>query len=123
MFDQRSWSLELEDGVPANVPVASGHEFIIAGIHAVSTTPKKIVLEAIVMTIRPDKVGDDDDLAPTDTVDTLLAVVFPQSEPALSVKIAFSELNSASLRATGGSLVVTGFWRVQTGLRSLEDLD
>jgi hypothetical protein len=122
MFNHRSWSLELEDGAPANVPVASGHEFIIAGIHAVSTTPKKIVLEAIVVTIRPDKL-DDDDVAPTDTVDTVLAVVFPQSEPAIAVQIAFSGLNSASLRATGGNLVVTGFWEAQTGLGAHEDLD
>jgi hypothetical protein len=116
MFDRRPWSLRLEDGVEAEVPVPNGHLFDIAGIHAVDLTAAKISVEVISLTVRIDKLGDNDDIAPLDILHAVIAVLFPKEQPIAKVSVAFSALNVVSLKATGGAVTVTGTWAARAGI-------
>ena len=121
VFPRRHWAIEIKDGEPSNLPVPEGHEFQITGVRAVSTEPNRIVLEAIVQTIRLDRLGEEDDVAQTDIIDTTLAVIFPKVQPNVDLDISFSKFNIASVRATGGNLVLTGLYNADDGLNTLEN--
>ena len=107
-FAIRTWTLELEPDVPAVLPVPLGCPCNIQGIFATDTSSQKIVLESKIQIIRIDRIDDDDDVAPTQIVSPVLATVFPSRNPCLSVNIQFSSLNSVSVCANGGKLVLNG---------------
>ena len=109
-FNVRYWTLELEPDVPAELPVPTGCECAIKGICATDTSSKKIVLESKIHIIRIDRIGENDDVAPTEIVSPVLATIFPSINPCLKVNLQFSSFNTVSVRATGGKLVLTGIY-------------
>jgi hypothetical protein len=121
MLSKVLWSLELEDNVPAAIPVPHGYFFMITGIHAVDLETPKIIVDAVVQVIRLDKLGEDDHVAESDVIDATLAVLFPRVSPALKVEIPFSKFNIASVRASGGRVLLTGFYETADGLTCLTD--
>lgn len=121
VFPRRHWAVELKDGEPSYLPIPEGHEFSITGARAVNTESNKIVLEAIVQTIRLDRLGEEDDVAQSDIIDTTLAVIFPKFQPNMELDLNFSKFNIVSLRATGGNIVVTGIYNADDGLNTLEN--
>jgi hypothetical protein len=118
MTNQRSWSVHLQDGVVAEVPVPNGHVFDIRGIQAVDLTANKIVVEVLSIAIRVDKRNNDED-APIDVTRAVAAVLFPRVQPIAELSLTFSELNLVSLRATGGPVTVTGTWIANGGICDL----
>ncbi|OHT10354.1 hypothetical protein TRFO_20400 [Tritrichomonas foetus] len=109
-FNQRNWTLELEPDVPAILPIPNGCPCIINGVYATDTSAQKIVLEAKIQIIRIDRIDEESDIAQTEVVSPILATVFPQINPSLSVHIEFSQFNVVSVRATGGKLVLNGIY-------------
>lgn len=124
MFSRKGWSLQLKDGEPAFIPVPDGHAFGINNIQASTTDSSKIIVEAIVQTIRLDRLADDDDVAQSDINDDVtVAVLFPKQDPNVRVNLSFSEVNTCSLRATGGDVTVTGAYDDADGLDMLGTLN
>lgn len=115
-FNNRNWTLELEPDVPAYLPIPEGHPCIINGIYAADNTAKKIVLEAKIQIIRADRIDDESDIAPTEIVSPILATIFPQINPTLTVHYEFSALNIVSVRAVGGKLVLNGIYDADSQL-------
>lgn len=122
MFARRNWTLHLKADEPAYVPVPNGHNFVITGAQAVDATAEKIVLEAIIQTIRIDRISETDDVAQTDIIDTTIAVVFPKTNPNVTLNIPFSQLNTASVRARGGDLILVGMYDAAGGIDELGEL-
>jgi hypothetical protein len=117
----RHWSLKLEDGVEAEVPVPNGHCGAITGIQAADGDAVKIFVEAICVIVRTDKLDrdEDDEVQPTDHIRTVMAVLFPKIQPIAQLRIQFSMMNFMSMRATGGSVTVTGLWNPDDSLIAL----
>jgi hypothetical protein len=106
----------------AEIPVPNGHSFAITGLHAVGESAEKIIIEAVCLVIRPDRVGEDDDTAPTDVKWAVIAVFFPKVQPFVELRLAFSILNLVSVRATGGPVMITGLWHADQSLQDLSEM-
>ena len=122
MFARRTWTLHLKDGEPACIPVPDGYNFVITGAQATDSSADKIVLEGIIQTIRIDRLSETDEVAQTDITDTTFAVIFPKVNPNVELNLPFSSLNTASVRATGGDLVLVGMYDAASGIEALGDL-
>ena len=121
MFNKRSWTLTLKDKEPAYLPVPNGCSCVITGIHCSDISLKKVILEGIIQIIRIDKLGEESDTAQTEIRSTVLASLFPQQNPSVSVTIPFSQFNIPTVRSSGGPLTLTGIYYANSDINELDD--
>ena len=121
LFNKRSWSLTLKDSEPSYLPVANGCTCVITNICCSDTNAEKVVLEGIIQTIRIDRLEAEDDIAQTEIHSTVLASIFPKREPSMNVVIPFSQLNIPTVRASGGSITLSGIYFANSDVNELDE--
>ena len=109
-FEEKTWSTILEDDVPAYPPIPKNCKFSVNQIEAIDQDVDRITLEMICSVIRLDKLDDESDSAVTDFYNVNIATIFPKKSPSQQINLNFSQYNSASFKAVGGKLALSGVY-------------